>query len=242
MSLVNGRRALVTGGAMGIGRAVVDRLTAEGATVGVIDVEAQPAESVARSWVTHDLADAGGLQAAVEQIESELGPLDVLVNCAGIPAGAGVLEFERDEWRRVLAVNLDAPVFLMQIVARDMVERGYGRIVNVTSVHARLGAVGTVAYDVAKAGLENATRSFGVELAAKGVAVNAVAPGFVRTRLADLDSDWFHNDYLRSARLPAGRGAEPEEIAAHVTWLASEAAGYVSGSVLTVDGGLTATF
>ena len=103
-------------------------------------------------------------------------------------------------------------------------------------------AVGTVAYDVAKAGLENATRSFGIELAPLGVAVNAVAPGFVRTRLADLDSEGFKNNYVRNSRLPQGRGALPEEIAAHVAWLASEAAAYTSGTVLTVDGGLTATF
>jgi 3-oxoacyl-[acyl-carrier protein] reductase len=201
-----------------------------------------PATSPAAAWVSHDLVDLDGLETAVGRVAAELGPIDVLVNCAGIGGGAGVLELDRSEWRRVLTIDLDAPVFLMQILARGMVERGYGRIVNVTSVHARLGAVGTVAYDVAKAGLENATRSFGIELAPRGVAVNAVAPGFVRTRLADFNAEWFHDGYVRTGRPPWGRVAEPEEIAAHVTWLASEQASYTSGSVLTVDGGLTATF
>ena len=173
---------------------------------------------------------------SVGRIAEALGPIDILVNCAGVGGNTPALEFERAEWRRVLAIDLEAPVFLMQIVARGMVERGYGRIVNVTSVHARLGAVGSVAYDVAKAGLENATRSFGIELAARGVAVNAVAPGFVNTRLADVDADWFRADYTGTGRLPHRRAAEPEEIAAHVAWLASENAGYTSGSVLTVDG------
>ncbi len=240
--LLEGRRALVTGGAMGIGRAVVDRFSREGAKVGVVDLESAPVDSPAACWDSHDLADLDGLEAAVGRIAEALGPIDILVNCAGVGGNTPVLEFERAEWRRVLAIDLEAPVFLMQIVARGMVERSYGRIVNVTSVHARLGAVGSVAYDVAKAGLENATRSFGIELAARGVAVNAVAPGFVNTRLADVDADWFRADYTGTGRLPHRRAAEPEEIAAHVAWLASESAGYTSGSVLTVDGGLTATF
>ena len=208
----------------------------------MIDVEPAPADSSATCWVSHDLADLDGLDAAVGAVIDDLGSIDILVNCAGVGANTPALEFDRSEWRRVLAIDLEAPVFLMQIAARGMVERGYGRIVNVTSVHARLGAAGSVAHDVAKAGLENATRSFGTKLASRGVAVNAVAPGFVRTRLAETDSDWFRSDYVETGRVPSRRAAEPEETAAHVAWLASEHAGYVSGSVLTVDGGLTTTF
>jgi len=240
--LLKARKALVTGGAMGIGAAIVDRLADEGASVAVVDLESETTGGPASVWVQHDLADTEGLQAVIEKVEAQLGPLDILVNCAGIPGTAGPLDVGPAEWRRVLAVVLDAPVFLMQIVGRGMAQRGSGRIVNITSVHASHGSVGTVAYDVAKAGLENATRSFGIELAPKGVAVNAIAPGFVRTRLADLDADWFRVQYVETGRLPARRGAEPREIAAHVAWLASADAAYVSGAVLTVDGGLTATF
>jgi NAD(P)-dependent dehydrogenase (short-subunit alcohol dehydrogenase family) len=242
VAALEGRAALVTGGAMGIGAAIVDRFAREGAVVGVLDVEVQPATSPARAWFERDLAEPQSFAEIVAEAETMLGALDILVNCAGIPASSGVLEVDEAEWRRVLRVVLEAPVFLMQAVARKMAERGSGRIVNVTSVHARLGAVGTVAYDVAKAGLENATRSFGVELADRGVAVNAVAPGFVDTRLADVEAEWFRHDYVRTGRLPLRRAAKPEEVAAHVTWLASSEASYLNATTLTVDGGLTATF
>ena len=142
----------------------------------------------------------------------------------------------------MLAIALDAPVFLMQIVGRGMAERGSGRIVNITSVHATHGAAGTLAYDVAKAGLENATRSFGIELAHRGVAVNAIAPGFVDTRLADLTAELVSHGLRRERAAAARAGAQPAEIAAHVAWLASDQAVYANAAVLTVDGGLTATF
>jgi NAD(P)-dependent dehydrogenase (short-subunit alcohol dehydrogenase family) len=243
MPLLDGRAALVTGGAMGIGAAIVERFADEGATVAVIDIEPAPPDSRAGAWVIQDLGCHADLAGAVGEAERGLGrDIEILVNCAAVPAVSGALECSADEWRRVLGIALDAPVFLMQIVGRRMAERRAGRIVNITSVHASHGAVGTLAYDVAKAGLENATRSFGIELAPHGVAVNAVAPGFVDTRLADLTADWFRTDYVATGRLPAGRGAQPTEIAAHVTWLASDQAGYANATVLTIDGGLTATF
>jgi len=233
---LKGKRVLVTGGSKGIGRACAEAFAAEGAEVRIASRN-PPADAKFVSKAV-DLSQRG----APEALADWAGELDILVNCAGIPGTAGPLDVGPAEWRRVLAVVLDAPVFLMQIVGRGMAQRGSGRIVNITSVHASHGSVGTVAYDVAKAGLENATRSFGIELAPKGVAVNAIAPGFVRTRLADLDADWFRVQYVETGRLPARRGAEPREIAAHVAWLASADAAYVSGAVLTVDGGLTATF
>jgi NAD(P)-dependent dehydrogenase (short-subunit alcohol dehydrogenase family) len=129
-----------------------------------------------------------------------------------------------------------------------MVDRGYGRIVNITSIHARFGEELALSYDVAKGGLDQATRTLAIELSRYGVLVNAVAPGFVSTRMSvvdgvnELESDWFRTVYLQHGKLPLRRYAEPPDIAAQVAWLASDRNTYVTGHVLTVDGGVTVTF
>jgi NAD(P)-dependent dehydrogenase (short-subunit alcohol dehydrogenase family) len=149
----------------------------------------------------------------------------------------------------VLAVNLDAPVFLARTAARGMIGRGYGRIVNITSIHGEVGEETALSYDIAKAGLNQATRTLAIELGPHGVLVNAIAPGFVATRMSlrqdgrsELESDWFQDVYVKYGKLPLRRAAEPAEIASHVAWLASEQNTYLTGQVVTVDGGLTVTF
>ena len=129
-----------------------------------------------------------------------------------------------------------------------MIDRGYGRIVNITSIHGRFGEELALSYDAAKGGLEQATRTLAIELSRHGVLVNAVAPGFVATRMSvvdgvnELDSEWFHDVYVRYGKLPMRRYAQPSEIASQVAWLASSENSYVTGQVLTVDGGVTVTF
>ena len=195
-----------------------------------------------------DLAETTGVATLVEQVEARVGPLDILVNCAGIFEPALALEMALDSWRRVLAVNLEAPVLLATCSARGMAERGYGRIVNITSVHGEFGEETALSYDAAKGGLNQATRTLAVELSRHGILVNAVAPGFVNTRMSvvdgrnELESDWFREIYVENGKLPIRRYAEPEEIAAPVVWLASDQNTYATGQVVTVDGGLTATF
>lgn len=195
-----------------------------------------------------DLADVAALKLMGEEALSVLGQCDILVNCAGICESTPLEGPGLERYHHVLAVNLHAPVHLMQLLAPDMARRGYGRIVNVTSVHSHLSERGYLAYEVSKAGLEAATRSVAVELAHKGVMVNAVAPGFVRTRMAvvdgndELESEWFKSFYVDGGRLPAGRAARPREVAELVRWLVGEANSYVTGEVVRVDGGLSATF
>ncbi|HEY2935537.1 MAG TPA: SDR family NAD(P)-dependent oxidoreductase [Gaiellaceae bacterium] len=248
MSLLSNRRALVTGGANGIGRAIVVRFVSEGATVAAVDVEPVPDLGPSVVGVRLDLSETEGLDGLVDDVEARIGPLDVLVNNAGIFEPALALDLSLESYRRVLAVNLDAPVFLAAHAARRMVERGYGRIVNITSIHGRFGEEQALSYDVAKGGLEQATRTLAIELSRHGVLVNAVAPGFVATRMSivggvdELESEWFRDLYIRYGKLPLRRSAEPAEIAAHVAWLASDQNSYVTGQVLTVDGGLTVTF
>jgi NAD(P)-dependent dehydrogenase (short-subunit alcohol dehydrogenase family) len=246
VSLLAGRTALVTGGANGIGRAIAERLATEGARVAVVDREPVSDDGVVA--VRFDLAETERLGELVAEIEAKIGPLDVLVNNAGIFEAAPALELDTETYRRVLAVDLDAPVFLARHCARGMSERGYGRIVNVTSIHGRFGEEGALAYDVAKAGLEQATRTLAIELGRHGVLVNAVAPGFVDTRMSivdgrsELESEAFREVYVTHRKLPLLRAAQPAEIAAHVAWLASDQNTYLTGQVVTVDGGLTVTF
>lgn len=236
-------RVVVTGGAHGIGAAICTRLRSAGAHVVVLDVEEPDGDGEA---IRVDLADPDSVLAAAEDASALLGGVDVLVNCAGIAYVADVVDLDLVCYHHLLAVNLHAPVMLMRAYLPGMIARGSGRIVNVTSVHARASEPGCLAYDVAKAGLEAATRTAAVESTRHGVLVNAVAPGFVATRMAivdgkdELDSDWFRTVYLEHGQLPAGRAAAPSEIAESVAWLASPANTYTSGQVLVVDGGLTA--
>jgi 3-oxoacyl-[acyl-carrier protein] reductase len=248
MRQLGGRTALVTGAANGIGRAIAEHFVAEGATVAVVDRESAPTELRAARAFQFDLAETERLDDLVDEVESAIGPLDVLVNNAGIFEPALAIDLKLDSYRRVLAVNLDAPVFLARKAARGMIERGYGRIVNITSIHGQVGEESALSYDVAKSGLNQATRTLAIELGPHGVLVNAVAPGFVATRMAvvdgknELESDWFRDVYVKYGKLPLRRWAEPAEIAHHVAWLASEENSYMTGQVVTVDGGLTVTF
>jgi NAD(P)-dependent dehydrogenase (short-subunit alcohol dehydrogenase family) len=248
MKLLDKRRALVTGGANGIGRAIVERFVAEGAAVATVDVE--PVDDLGANVVAiqRDLAKTDDLDALVDEVEERIGPLDVLVNNAGIFEPALAVELTLASYRRVLAVNLDAPIFLATRAARGMIDRGYGRIVNITSIHGRFGEEQALSYDAAKGGLDQATRTLAIELSRHGVLVNAVAPGFVATRMSvvdgvnELDSEWFNDVYVRYGKLPMRRYGQPSEIAAQVAWLASSENSYVTGQVLTVDGGVTVTF
>lgn len=248
MSLLEDRTALVTGGANGIGRAIVERFIEAGARVALVDRESPRGIPRDAAVFEADLSRTELLEQLVAAVEEAVGGLDVLVNNAGIFETTRALELSLEAYRRVLTVNLDAPVVLAGAAARGMVERGYGRIVNITSIHGEFGEALALAYDVAKGGLNQATRTLAVELGPHGVLVNAVAPGFVATRMSivdgvnELETDSFRDIYVKQGKLPLRRYARPEEVAAHVAWLASEENTYVTGQVLRVDGGLTVTF
>lgn len=238
----SGRRAVVTGGAHGIGAAIALLLRAAGAQVLVLDLDAGPDD------LRVDLADRSDVEAAIPRVLSGLGSVDVLVNCAGMFAASPVLGLDLATYDRTLAVNLHAPILLMRSLCGPMSAQGYGRVVNVTSIHARLSEPMSLAYDVSKGGLESATRTAALELADHGVLVNAVAPGFVATRMSIVDGHDelvgapFTDVYVGQGRLPLRRAARSEEIAHVVAFLASEQNTYVTGQTITVDGGLSARF
>jgi NAD(P)-dependent dehydrogenase (short-subunit alcohol dehydrogenase family) len=242
-----GQVVVVTGASRGIGAAIAQRLAAAGARVAAV-AEVAPAAGSGIVPFACDLADARACRRLLPDVCEQLGDVDVLINNAGVAALTPVIGLPDDVYAHILAVNLHAPVRLIAEAAERMAQRGFGRIVNVTSIHGRYGEVGSLAYDIAKAGLEQATRTAAIELAPAGILINAVAPGFVDTAMSivdggnELESERFRSIYVDAGRLPLRRAAQPDEVARHVLWLASSANTYLTGQVVTVDGGLTATF
>jgi NAD(P)-dependent dehydrogenase (short-subunit alcohol dehydrogenase family) len=240
------RLAVVTGAANGIGRAIAERMVAEGTYVVGVDLDAAP--GAAYEVLRQDLSDLGALPGLIAAVESTYGDIDILVNVAGIYLKVRAESFDQVSWDRVLAVNLAAPVILASLVCRGMAARRWGRIVNLTSIHGEFGEVGGLAYDSAKAALNQATRTLAIELGDRGVLVNAVAPGFIDTRMAMVDgvlessTEAFRRVYVEGGRIPLRRAGTASEVAGIVNWLCSADNTYVTGQVIRVDGGLTNTF
>lgn len=243
-SLLSGRTALVTGAASGIGAAIAKEMTEQGCKV--IGVDRQEGSHV--PLLKGDLSKTSELNDLVAKAQEIVGDIDILVNCAGVAFGEQLVDLTWDKYDFQLRVNLHAPVFLMSLLGKKMAERGYGRILNITSIHAKLSEPMATAYDVSKGGLESATRTAALELGPQGVLVNAIAPGFVSTPMSvvdgkdELESDWFKTVYVKHAKLPLLRAAKPIEIAKHVAFLCSDQNTYLTGQVITVDGGLSARF
>lgn len=237
--------ALVTGAARGIGAATAERLATQGWPVVVnYRADAEGASAVAARItdgggralaLAADITDPGEVEALFERAESELGPVLVLVNNAGMRADGLTPQLKPDEWSSVLETNLSAAFSTTRRALRPMLRARFGRIVNVASIVGPRANAGQANYAASKAGLIGMTRTVAVEVARRGITVNAVAPGLVETRLTEGISA---NGLADS--IPAKRTGTPEEVAACIGFLASEDASYVTGSVLTVDGGLSA--
>jgi NAD(P)-dependent dehydrogenase (short-subunit alcohol dehydrogenase family) len=239
-------RAVVTGAASGIGRAVARRLTAEGIDVTGIDRDSVEGESFAALAV--DLSDRNQVMELGAQLSEDKVPVDVLVNVAGIFEANETASFDPDVFWRNIEINLYAPTVLAVTLANGMRDRGWGRIVNVSSVAALLSEPGSLAYGASKAALTSVTRTLAIESAPRGVLVNAVLPGFTNTPMAVVDgvdehqTESFLATYVEAGQLPIGRPAEPEEVASAIVWLASEDNTYVTGAMLVADGGLAIRF
>jgi 3-oxoacyl-[acyl-carrier protein] reductase len=238
--------ALITGSARGIGRAIAERFCAEGAILVVNDVgpDAGARETVAALEAAggkgtvemFDVSDAAQVDAAVKNILEIHGRIDVLVNNAGITRDNLLLRMSEEEFDAVLRVNLKGTYLLTRAVTRHMMKQRSGRVVNISSVVGMMGNAGQSNYAAAKAGIIGFTKATARELAARNITVNAIAPGFIRTAMTAALPEGVQKGFM--AQIPLGRFAEPQEVAELALFLASDAASYITGQVIGINGGM----
>ncbi len=237
--------AVVTGAGRGIGRAIALRFAAEGADVAVVSRTAENSEKVAgeiralgrKAWAyAVDVADSGAVNAASEKILAEAGRVDILVNNAGVTRDGLLMRMSEGDWDTVLDTNLKGAFLLTKAFSRGFIKQRSGRIINVASVIGLIGNAGQCNYAASKAGLIGFTKSAARELASRGITVNAVAPGFIETDMTAGLKEEMKAELMK--RIPLNCLGQPEDVAQAALFLASPAARYVTGQVLTVDGGM----
>jgi 2-dehydro-3-deoxy-L-rhamnonate dehydrogenase (NAD+) len=241
---LKGRKAVVTGGAQGIGYAVAQRFLASGAEVAIWDRDATLAAEAVTSLshlgavrhISVEQADIASVTLAAQETEAAFGRIDILVNNAGI-AGATmpVVDYPLDEWRRIIDINLNGVFYCCRAVVPGMKARGYGRIVNIASIAGKEGNPNAAAYSASKAGVIALTKSLGKELAGQDIAVNCVTPAAAKTKIFDQMSQQ-HIDFMLS-RIPRGRFLKVDEAAAMIAWLACEENSFTTGAVFDLSGG-----
>jgi acetoacetyl-CoA reductase len=234
------RVALVTGGTRGIGRAIVERLKADGLQVAAgysgNDAAAEAcAKELGVMVVKGNVGNFADCQQAVQKVEAQLGPIDVLVNNAGITRDGVFHRMNSEQWSEVIRVNMDSLFNMTRQVIEGMREREWGRIINISSINGQKGQIGQTNYSAAKAGMIGFTKALALENARKGVTVNCIAPGYIDTEMVGAMDQKVLDSII--AQIPVGRLGKGEEIADMVSWLAGERAGYVTGCTLSLNGG-----
>ncbi len=248
---LSGKTALITGGTHGLGMAIATGLANAGATIVINDVFPEKLEQAKKEYAGNginvhtyelDVTSEEAVDAMIPQIESEVGPIDILVNNAGIIKRIPILEMNASDFRQVLDVDLTGPFIMSKAVARGMVKRGHGKIINMCSMMSELGRDTVSAYAAAKGGLKMLTRNMATEWAKYNIQINGIGPGYFATaQTAPIRVDGHpFNDFIIQ-RTPAGRWGNPEDLAGTAVFLASGASDFVNGQVVYVDGGILAT-
>jgi 3-oxoacyl-[acyl-carrier protein] reductase len=242
---LNNRVAVVTGSGRGIGRAIALKLAEAGASVVVNDID-KAAEAVAREIqaigkqgqaVMADVSSTSDVAKLIETATATYGRIDILVNNAGINRDQLLVRMSDEDWDRVINIDLKSVFLCTRAVLRPMIKQRWGRIISISSIVGLMGNAGQANYASAKAGIIGFTRSVAREVASRGITVNAIAPGFIDTEMTQQLPQNQRQELI--ARIPSGRLGSPEDVAAAVCFLASEEASYITGQVLTVDGGMT---
>ncbi len=228
------RVVLVTGGNRGIGRAIAERFVAEGHRVAVTARSGEGPEGTLT--VRADVTDAASLDAAFTEVETQLGPVEVVVANAGITKDTLLMRMSEDDFDSVVSTNLGGAFRVVKRASKGMLRARWGRVILISSVVGLYGSAGQANYAASKSGLVGFARSLTRELGGRGITANVVAPGVIETDMTAALTDETQAEYMRS--IPAGRFATPDEVAGVVTWLASDDAAYISGAVIPVDGGL----
>ncbi len=234
---LKGKRALVTGGSRGIGKAIAKMLVEEGAEVIISGSNPETLKTTcddigAKDFIAADLGD----MAAVDSLAEQAGDINILVNNAGITRDGLFARQSDDQWNEVLRVNVDASVRLTRQLLPAMVKNRWGRIINISSIVAHMGNIGQTNYITSKAAITGFTKGLSKEVARKGVTVNCVAPGFIETAMTKDLPEKVRAKFMDM--IPANRFGEPEEVAAAVAFLANESAGYITGTTLHINGGM----
>jgi 3-oxoacyl-[acyl-carrier protein] reductase len=239
---LTGKNVLITGASGGIGAAIAKCIHAAGATVGISGTRLDPLQTLANELGENanvlpcNLSDPKAVVELAKQAVAAMGSLDILINNAGITRDNLLMRMSEDEWRSVMEVNLTATMLLCKAVLRGMMKARWGRIVNISSVVGSTGNPGQANYAASKAGMVGMSKSLAYEVASRGITVNAIAPGFIETAMTAKLKDSQKAAVLSS--VPSGRMGTPEEIAGAVRYLVSEEAGYITGTILHVNGGM----
>ena len=246
MKRLENKIAIITGAADGLGKAGAEVFTNEGATVIIWDVNEEKGKETAEEISTKggnaefqkvDTSNFQEVEKAAADIYSKYGKIDILINNAGITRDASLKKMTTDQWDQVIAVNLTGVFNCTKVISQYMLEKGYGRIINTSSVVGLYGNFGQTNYAATKAGVIGMTKTLGRELGRKGITVNAVAPGFIATEMVAAMPENVLD--AMKAKIPIGRLGDPKEIALAYLYLASDEAAYINGTVLSVDGGMT---
>lgn len=240
-----GKVALITGSARGLGKAIAEKLASLGAAVVISDVLTEQTEETVKEFrekgyeafaIRADVTGADDVKNMIDTIMAKYERLDIVVNNAGITKDTLMVRMSEEFWDKVISVNLKGAFLVTQAAGRVMMKQRYGRIINISSVVGLMGNIGQANYSASKAGLIGLTKSSARELAPRGITVNALAPGFIETDMTKSLTDAVRESYMQG--IPLKRFGQPEDVASAVAFLASDEASYITGHVLSVDGGL----